>query len=329
MNDSFDLQGAALPQQFNLGCLAIANGHRWRLSHVVWEGTPRFVGATFFCDLRAPWDDRNLLRIEVYRLPSGASELAERLDWYTRGRKSRRIKIADGQLFDEGMLDIKCFGDEWESDAFALSKGEIIRIYRAKKLAVIFRFLARSGTLLDHPIFKGLVKDITLDPHGWEKKAPSITERTKKTKTSDDALSPEESRELKQIAKSVESRLGITKAMKASRRLEIVEAEIEVVRGQGKLPAQVIKDAAVELGTEIGECFRRGMGWEWRRLTYPKSESMICICCPERRLVLQPGAWVTDLLTAKKLAINCLLTFNMIEGGRLPPTRPGAYTRIN
>ncbi len=182
MNDTFDLQGAALPQQFNLGCLVIANGHRWRLSHVVWEGTARFVGATFFCDLKAPWNDRNLLRIEVYRLPSAASELAERLDWYTRGRKSRRIKIADGQLFDESMLALSCFGGEWKKDAFALSKGEVIRIYQTKKFAVIFRFLARSGTLLDHPIFKGLGKAIAFDPHGWEKKAPSIPTRGKRPK---------------------------------------------------------------------------------------------------------------------------------------------------
>jgi hypothetical protein len=329
MNDSFDLQGAALPKQFELGCLSIANGDKWRLSHVVWEGTTRFVGATFFCDLKAPWDNRNLFRIEAYKLPSGASDLAERIDWYTKGRKSRRIKIADGQLFDEGMLAIECFGDEWDSDAFALSKGEVIRIYQAKKTAVIFRFLARSGTLLDHPIFKRLVKDITIEPSGWEKKAPSITERKKKTRILDDALSPKDARELQQIAKSVEKRLGITKAMKASRRLEVVEAEIEVVRGEGKLSADVKNQLALELGVEIGECFRREMGWEWRQLTYPKNESMICICCPERRLVLRPSAWVIELLTAKSRPINCLLTFNMIESGRLPPTRPGAYSFIN
>ncbi len=213
MNDTFDLQGAALPQQFNLGCLVIANGHRWRLSHVVWEGTARFVGATFFCDLKAPWNDRNLLRIEVYRLPSAASELAERLDWYRAGAKVVALKSLTGSFFDESMLALSCFGVNGMKDAFALSKGEVIRIYQTKKFAVIFRFLARSGTLLDHPIFKGLGKAIAFDPHGWEKKAPSITDKRKKTKISDDPLSPEETCELHRIAKSVEKRLGITKAM--------------------------------------------------------------------------------------------------------------------
>ncbi len=127
----------------------------------------------------------------------------------------------------------------------------------------------------------------------------------------------------------MEKRLGITKAMKTSRRLEIVEAEIAVVRGQNKMPAEIKEDVAVELGIEIGECFRRGLGWEWRKLVFPKRESMTCICCPQRRLVLWPGAWVTSLLTAKNRPVNCLLMFNMIEAGRLPPTRPGAYTLIN
>lgn len=329
MSDSFDLHGAALPQQFQLGCLSIANGHRWRLSHVVWEGTAKTVGATFFCDLKAPWDDRNLLRIEVYKLPGGGRELAERIEWYTRGRKSRRIKISDGQLFEEGMLSIKCFDDEWNCEAFALSKGEVIRIYRTKKFAIIFRFLARSGTLLDHPVFKRLIKDVAFDPSCWEKKAPSITEKQRKRKVTDAELNSAEVRELRQMLRTAEKRLGITRSTGSVRRLEIVESEIEKVRSQKKMTDELRHEVAIELATVLGQSFCKGLGWEWRRITFPGSESMVCVCCPERRLVLQPGGWVTELLTAKKRPVNCLLTFNMIEGGRLPPTRPGAYTLIN
>lgn len=329
MQESFDLQDAALAQQFNMGCLSIKNAHRWRLSHVVWKGTAKSVGATFFCDLEAPWDNTNLLRIEIYKLPSGESELAGQIDWYTRGRKSRALKIADGQLFDESMLKIKTFGAEWDCEAFALSKGEIIRIYRSKKFAVIFRFLAGSGTLLDHPIFKRLAKDIVFEPLCWEKKAPAITEKQKKSKVSDDALSPEDSRELKQILQAAEKRIGINKSTKTKRRLELVEAEIDKVRRKGKLTEAIKTELAVELGAEIGQCFCNDLKWEWRRLKYPGMESMVCICCPERRLVICPGAWVLDLVSSKSLPLNCQLTFNMIDAGRLPPTRPGAYTPLN
>ncbi len=329
MQDSFDLHDAALPRQFNIGSLSIQNGHRWRLSHVVWEGTAKSVGATFFCDLEAPWDNTNLLRIELYRLPVGSNELAEQIEWYTRGRKSRRIKIADGPLFDESMLAFACFGDEWDCDAFALSKREIIRIYQSKKFAVIFRFLARSGTLLDHPIFKRLAKDISFDPLCWEKKAPSITEKKRKTKISDKALTREESHELQHIIESVEKRFGITKTTKTSRTIELAEGEIESSRNKGRLTASRKADLALELGALIGHCFCKELKWEWRRLTYPDVESVICICSPERSLVICPGAWVADLLRSKTRQLNCQLTFNLIEGRRLPPTRPGAYTPIN
>ena len=328
MNDSFDLRGAALPYQFNLGCLSIENGHKWRLSHFVWEGTAQSVGATFFCDLKAPWDDRNLVRIETYRLPRGAGQLAERIGWYTRGRKSRRIKIADGQLFDETMLNINCFGDEWDRDAFALSKGEVIRIYQTKKFAVIFRLLARSGTLLDHPIFKRLGKDISFDPLGWEKMAPNITVK-QKSKVTDAELSSAELHELRRMIGTLEKRFGITKSTENARRLELVENQIEKVRNQRKRADELRTDIAIEIGAELGQCFCKSLGWEWRRLTFPGRESMVCICCPERRLVLCPSAWVAGLLIAKKSPLNCLLTFNMIKGGRLPPTRPGAYMLIN
>jgi len=280
----------------------------------------RFRGALGQCEITS---------VEIYKLTSGASELADRIEWNTRGRKSRPQKITDVQIFDERMLKIKTFGAEWDCKAFALSKGEIIRIYRTKKFAVIFRFLARSGTLLDHPIFKRLAKDNVFDPSSYERKAPAITEKRKTSKVSDDALSPEDSRELKQILQSAEKRLGITKSTNVIWRLELVEAEIEKVRRKGKLTEVIKTDLAIELGAELGQCFCNDLEWEWRRLKYRSTESMVCICCPERRLVICPGAWVLDLVSSKSPPLNCQLTFNLIEAGNLPPTRPGAYTPLN
>jgi hypothetical protein len=212
MQDSFDLYGAALPKEFEMGCLSIRNAHLWRLSHMVWEGSAKSVGATFFCDLKEPWEDRSLLRVEMFRLPEGSGDFAERLEWYTKYRKKRRIKIADGQLFDEEFLHMPTFGEGWEMDSFALSKGEVIRIYQASEHAVIFRFLARSGTLLDHPIFKRLIKNITFDSRRWETKAPDIIEKPMKQKVVDTVLPSEEQRELRRILSSAVKRLGITEA---------------------------------------------------------------------------------------------------------------------
>lgn len=329
MNDSFDLHGAALPKEFGMGCLRFENAHLWRLSHVVWEGSAKSVDATFFCDLKEPWDDRNLLRVEVFRLPAAAAALAERLEWYTKHRKQRRIKIADGALFDDGMLHPKAFGPNWEAESFALSKGEIIRVYRTQKHAVIFRFLARSGTLLDHPVFKRAVKNLSFDASRWETKAPEITERRKQKKPVETPFSSAQERELRQIDRAANRRLGLTKGTPIAVRLETIEQEISRVRELRHLSNEQRSEMAAELGVLVGQCFCSELGWEWRNLNGPDGDESVCVCCPERRLVLAPGNWALGLIASKKQPINCALTFNMIAAGRLPPTRPHAYIRIN
>lgn len=329
MQESFDLTGAVLQKQFSLGCLTFRNAHLWRLSHFVWDVTRNVAGATFFGDLKAPWDDANLLRVEIYRLPKSLKEFSERLEWYSKDRKSRAVKIADGRLFDKSMLHLNAFGDEWDCDSFALSKGEIIRIYRSPQLAIIFRFLARSGTLLDHPIFKRLAKDVSFDPKCWEEKAPAVTEKGKRNKVEDSPLPADEMDELKQIMKSAEKRLGITSKTSHTQRLELVELEIEKHRKVKGVTQEANVQLAIELGAVIGQCFCEQLSWEWRRVKVGREPATVCVCCPERRLVLSPGALVLDLLSSKKQPVNCLLTFNMIVAGMLPPTRPDAYIQIN
>jgi hypothetical protein len=329
MQESFDLTGAVLQKEFSLGCLTFRNAHLWRLSHFVWDVTQDCAGATFFGDLQAPWNDRNLFRVEIYRLPKGLNDFSERLQWYTKYRKSRRIKISDGPLFDVSMLHPRAFGNDWDAESFALSKGEIIRIYRNRQFAIVFRFLARSGTLLDHPIFKRLVKDISFDPQCWEKNAPAVTEKGKRNKIQDSPLSTEEMDEFKQITKSAAKRLGITSKTSHTKRLELVELEIEKHRKVKGSTQEANVQLAIELGAVIGQCFCEKLKWEWRRLKVGRDSATVCVCCPERRLVLTPGAWILGLLSSKKQPVNCLLTFNMIDYGRLPPTRPGAYIRIN
>ena len=329
MQDSFDLTGAVLPKQFSLGCLTFRNGHLWRLSHFVWDVTPAFAGATFFGDLKTPWNDRNLFRVEIYRLPKGLKASSEQFEWYSKDRKSRAIKIADGPLFDKSMLHVNAFGNEWDADSFAPSKEEIIRIYRSQQYAIFFRFLARSGTLLDHPIFKRLAKDISVNPQCWEKQAPAVTEKGKRNKVEDSPLSMDEMDELKRITKSAAKRLGITSKMRHTKRLELVEMEIEKRRKVKGSSQEANVQLAIELGALIGQCFCEKLKWDWRRLKVSRESATVCVCCPERRLVLTPSAWVLGLLPSKKQPVNCLLTFNMIDYGRLPPTRPGAYIRIN
>lgn len=323
-----DLEDAKLSPEFGMGCLTIKGAHLWPLSHFVWKGTAPFVGATFFCGDLEGWPKTSLLRIEVFRLPRDKEHLAERIEWYTRDRKTRRIRIADGQLFDDAMLLPKAFDDAWEQDAFAMAKGQVIRIATHKKFAVIFRFLAQSGTLLDHPIFKRLAQNISIDTDQWITDVPEVTEsRKKKSNITETPLDDEQESELWQIVGATLKRLKLNKVKSTADRLARIEEEITSLRQQKSLSHDEQVDAAIELGTFVGQCFCWELDWQWCNLK-EHGEEEYCVCSADRSLAIAPVDWIFELITSKQRPLNCVLTYNMVEAGRLPPSRPSAYRRI-
>jgi len=322
-----DLSDAKLAKEFSMGCLNFKGAHLWPLSHFVWQGSSKEVGATFFCLDLEGWEDISLLRVEVFRLPKAKDELAERVEWYHRDRKKRRIRIADGDLFDESLLHFKAFDESWEQDSFATSKGQVIRIYQTKKLAVVFRFLAGSGTLLDHPVFKRAVKNLSIDTNQWAIDPPDVVEKTqRKNRIAETSLSEEEQSEMWQIVAAVLKRLKL-KSSKSPARLQKIEQEISDLRKQKKQTQDEQVDAAIELGSLVGQTFCWDFNWEWCHLT-EKGEDEYCIVSPDRSLSIAPVDWIFELITNKRRAINCELTYNLVESGRLPPSRPNAFARI-
>ncbi|WP_146577820.1 hypothetical protein [Neorhodopirellula pilleata] len=329
MQHSFDLDEARLQKEFGMGCLVIKGAHLWPLSELVWDGTAKTVGATFLGETQEPWDKANLLRIEVFKLPLAKGVLSERLEWYTRDRKKRRIKIADGQLFDWNMLHVNGFTEEWEQDAFPRSKAEIIRVYLAKKHAVIFRFLARSGTLLDHPVFKRAVKNIRYDSSLWVTAVPDIIDTSPKRKRSTESpLTQEQESEMWMFVRAAMKRLKLSKIKGTPERLKIIEQEVTEARNNRNLTHDEKVGLAIELGSFVGQSYCWDLEWEWCNVQGKEKGEAYCVCSPERGLAIHPVDWIFDLITDKKRTLNCVLTFNMIMAGRLPPSRSNSYSRI-
>ena len=104
MLETVDLTDATLVKEFSMGCLTFKSAHLWPLSNFTWESSAIKVGATFVIDAPEPWDEIGLMRIEVFKLPKGKDKLADSINWYLKDRKSRRIRIRDGELFDQSML---------------------------------------------------------------------------------------------------------------------------------------------------------------------------------------------------------------------------------
>lgn len=332
MFEQVDLSDVKLVKEFGMGCLTVKGAHLWPLDHIVWESSASTVGCTFFSEgMQAPWEKLSLLRIEVFKLPKAKSELADRIKWYTRDRKKRRIKVSDGMLFDESMLHAKTLPEEWERDALIRSKGEIIQIYTSKKFAVIFRFMAKSGSMLDHPIFKRVTRNIHFDAAQWEKEVPNIIEPKSKSKRfSETSLSQESEDELWQCVGTAMKRMNLARVKDAAERMGAIELEIEAARSNKSLDDDQLTELAIELGCFAGQLFCWELDWEWRVVEDTKDgKKTEAVCSKNRALAIDPIDWVYSLITNKKRPCNCTLLFNMIKAGRLPPSRPNAYAWIS
>jgi hypothetical protein len=205
----------------------------------------------------------------------------------------------------------------------------VIRVYKHKKFAVIVRFLARSGTLLDHPVFKRAVKNLAFDENKWVTALPDIVDkRPKKQRFTEYAFDDEQTGEVSYCVKKATLRLKLKKKDDATKWLTAIEKVIDATRRRKNLDEDLRVERAIELGYLVGHVFCESQSWEWCIVSAAQEDDSICICNPNRALAIEPIEWVYRLLV-EDVPLNCLLTYNMIDAGRLPPARPDSYTRLN
>ncbi len=110
--------------------------------------------------------------------------------------------------------------------------------------------------------------------------------------------------------------------------MEVIHNEIDSARANKKLDKDQRVSLAIEVGSFIGQMFCQEMDWEWLQVLDPDGTEAIAVVSGNRALALDPIRWVHELISDKKRANNCLLLFNMIHAGRLPPSRPNSYVWI-
>lgn len=328
MLETVDLTDATLVKEFSMGCLTFKSAHLWPLSNFTWESSAIKVGATFVIDAPEPWDEIGLMRIEVFKLPKGKDKLADSINWYLKDRKSRRIRIRDGELFDQSMLHVKGLTNDWEQDSFATHKGGVVRIYRRRKFVALFRFAARSGTLLDHPVFKRVAKNTKFNESLWEREVPVIIDTRPKTQQQCESdMTDDQEEEMWEAVEAAMDRLNFRKIQDTKRRIKILANEITSARKNKELDEDEAVELAYELGYMFGQMLAWELDWEWCNVE-TDGEEVFCVCSPNRGVAFEPVDWIYELITQPKLTNNCQLLWNMISSGRMPPSRPYSYVQI-
>ena len=324
MSDSrqLDMANAKFAPEIRFGCVSLAKADKLPLSEVFLDVGKGEMSLTLWGDTPAPWDDVSLVSIRMFKFPAGRAEFDHDLAFFGTDRKSR-AKLPDGIPFDDSVLAIKEAPAGWTHEAFACGPRSFIHTYQTKKFAVLVRWMTKAGTVLNHPLFKGVHANLRIVEDQWIAAFPEAgPRRAPKGMAQEQPLGDDLLAELDEALASGRAALGLKAKAKPESAAEAVHNAIDVARGGTKLSDERRTELAVELGAVWGDAVRRALKWEWARMPVSKKETIVSVTSPTRAHAVDPIRLVYDLVGDKKRANNALLLFNMLVEGGLPES-PG------
>jgi hypothetical protein len=155
------MSAACLPQEVHIGFVELKGAHRFPLSEVFVTLSANEISFTLKGDTEAPWADRSLVSITMFRLPKGRSEFNEQVAWFSEGRK-KRVRLPEGDEFNPSMLAVRNAPISWIHDGFARSGHDFIHTYESDRHAMLIRYMSRAGTMLDHPLLRPVHKNLRI-----------------------------------------------------------------------------------------------------------------------------------------------------------------------
>lgn len=268
----------------------------------------------------------SFVSINTFHFPEGAAEFKEQCEWYGRDRKSR-AKLPEGVLFNESILTISGSPGDWHHEAYPQSSRTFVHIYQGARQAVLIRWIAKSGTVLDNSLFKLLVDNLRIVPGQWISDAPSVELRAgAEPETSEAVLSDEVRVELEEAAARAKKSLQLGRVRKPEKLAEAIHSAIDEVRVRKGMNKDEKKQWAIDNGALWGQALCDAVDWTWCRVELPVStESTYAVCSPNRSHLMAPLDIMFQLISRPKTENTSLLLFNMIVAGELPAAPPGGF----
>ena len=81
----------------------------------------------------------------------------------------------------------------------------------------------------------------------------------------------------------------------------------------------------LNLGCLWGQAVCDQLGWEWAAVTLEPESELYGLVTPSRSHVIFPLHYMQELLSDPEKDQTCLLLYNMLKAGSLPPAGPGAF----
>ena len=179
MSDSqqYGLSESCFASEVHFGCVRIENADRLPLDGANFVPQPGHVTLALDGATGKPGIMDSIVAINTFQFPEGNSEFERVVEWFGRDRKSR-AKLPDGVKFDESVLAVHDAPADWEHDAYPQSNRAFVHVYRGLTQAILIRWIARTGTILDHQLFQSLLTNLRIVPGQWITTAPSIQPKT-------------------------------------------------------------------------------------------------------------------------------------------------------
>ena len=323
-DQQYFLTDSCFTPEVRLGCISIENADQLPLdgaSLVYWDGavTLALTSSNESAD--------SFVSINTFRFPKGFAEFKRTCEWYGQDRKTR-AKLPDGVNFDQNILSIPAAPEDWDHDAYPQSNRKFVHIYRGSKQAVLIRWIAHSGTILDDALFKGLVANLRIVPGQWITDPPVVQARGgSNSNSSETELADEIRTELDEAAARARKSLKLGRVRKPEKLVEAIHDAIDELRLRKGVKASEKKQLAIDYGSLWGEALCDAVGWEWCCAQSPSSpeESTFAVCSPTRSYAVAPLQVIYRLVSQPKADNNSLLLFNMIISGKMPIAPDGGF----
>jgi hypothetical protein len=283
------------------------------------------------------YDPIRSIDIRMYRLPAADGQFTEDLKLY--GRFPKSWPMPNGRAFDESVLYPQGVPPTWKHKAVQLSSPGIVHAARGGGRGLIVRHVFHPQLLLDDAMFRWFEKKVVVIEKAWKLDPPKIHVPRHDDEVdliSEEALSAEE---LDQVVENAGRAWDVLKLKDNATRTDVINAiydAIEAFRPQfAGFKPNVQHNMAVSFGSLWGQMLCGAVGWDWIGLSRDGDESFLALASPDRAHAIAPLNLMTSNLmpdvnddsTPPQNTVR--LTFNMIEAGKLPPSRPKAYLMLS
>ena len=190
----------------------------------------------------------SFVSINTYRFPEGLAEFERICEWYGADRKLR-AKLPEGVKFEKSILSVVAAPEDWDHEGYPQSNRKFVHIYRGSRQAVLIRWIAHSGTILDNSLFKPLVDNLRIVPGQWITDPPVLQARVgSMPKASDSELADDARTEVNEAAARARKSLNLGRIRKPEKLAEAIRDAIDELRLRKAVEADEKKQLAIDYG---------------------------------------------------------------------------------